>query len=1329
VTTRNKIGCGAGLLGTLAITWGGCYSLLSSKLDKGLVEKQLTKSLGVQVQIQEMHLNWQGNLHLSQLTLSTPKHAQFGELKSASAQIKTSDLMSGCFDLTSLDLDGFRLHLDTPTIEELQALPPAQKPRSYPITIGGLTVDWSTEGKNSKKYYGPLSVKLPTQTKLSEIQLVAHGPAFEQLSLENSAGQLHAKFFLLGTPAVSQAADSRVKTDTNDVLAALQQQLGNSKIEGELDYKDGSATAKLSGNFRTLQSKVQVRWKADQPKQLEVEAEEVQIEKSKLGSLSGHVSQAEPEHYKFNLKPTAKGGLNIEDWELKGSFTAAGQVVAQAKVVTELKPWLPPKYQGKLDAQGMWQGEIKYSLGPTAKLTFKGPLLVEQLRTPEANLPPTAVALDGDFNPSTSDLEFSFVARTPKNARFPELHQPNQGSPAKVNWDRPTTDWLGLLDGKVHLRGDHLIDLDLTGHLAQAAQLQVPDAIKNDKTFAGLWKGLKGDIHLVQTEAQSKAGEVEFRSKELQTGNYRLQALQAKADLAKVTAVAKGTLLGVASQPIKLEARFGSKDFEFNLPNLDQSLLKYLGAAGLAKQNSFTARLDLLGNYTQGLQRIQLRDLKGKLSSGAVQIPLNNSSTIWKLETNGNWSCEKLEIQGVALDVKKLVYSKAKKFLSGSLGVEKLPLAKLPSPLKLAGQLTGSLLFGDKALQFSGKATGFQVNDWPKNATVANLSLQCPLNAKHQPQFEQLDWKAILPGLDLKELSGQASLAGVTQLTLVPVKGKKLVKVQVTSAEVSYQQQKLGPLKLESQLEPNSKALLSKLPLLIELPKQNLSLRGSVVALTKSLDLSGTIKQLDLNRLASFVPKDSKLATQLSSTPLKGTLAGAFSLKGKFANPSLHFEGKVNDLKLKGMSLAVLPLDLSTDFKGQTLAVTAKGLPVSELLKSSGWTPPVNISGTVQLQLARTDKGFSAQANSNDLKVGGLASRSVTVKSSDLNRFTADLEASEDKLKLDGTVSPLQINATSQHLNLATLKSFTGYSSSLSGWLDGQIVVKSPKAGSRQADFKGTVHELIHPRSTIGTAPVVATVISDGQNSPHLQIEVKNLDANKIGILGTRYPGMEGTIDLSADGTQESLKCHAGLQKARFQGSQFPDVAMQAKVEGDLVTLFPLKVQYEPAIELTGTYGLKDGALKLYTELRGHSLGQLCRILGLKNNDQVQGLFTGPLTIGGTSSSPSVKFQGDIAQLQLRGVDVGQGHLDVTARDQIEGLLTFAQPVDAAAFGQMAGISGIVKVTGVRLKGTPANPGVDPILSGPKINVAGGNGGPTLNIGKGLKIPLPFLRP
>lgn len=272
MTTRNKIGCGAGLLGTLAITWGGCYSLLSSKLDKGLVEQKLSKSLGVQVQIQQMHLNWQGSLHLDQVVLSTPKHAKFGELKSADAQIQSSELMHGQFNLTSLELSGFQVHLDPATLDELTAIPPASKARSYPISISQLTVDWSAGGQTQTKVFGPMTAKLPAQTQVGEIQVIAHGPAVEQIALERKGSGLHAKFLFLGTTPGSQAAESRPKINDNDILAVLQEQLGDSKIEGEMDYKDGIASTTLSGHYRTAQANMKVGWKAENPKEFQIEA-------------------------------------------------------------------------------------------------------------------------------------------------------------------------------------------------------------------------------------------------------------------------------------------------------------------------------------------------------------------------------------------------------------------------------------------------------------------------------------------------------------------------------------------------------------------------------------------------------------------------------------------------------------------------------------------------------------------------------------------------------------------------------------------------------------------------------------------------------------------------------------------------------------------------------------------------------------------------------------------------------------------------------------------------------------------------------------------------
>ncbi|CAN0420160.1 unnamed protein product, partial [Phaeothamnion confervicola] len=198
-----------------------------------------------------------------------------------------------------------------------------------------------------------------------------------------------------------------------------------------------------------------------------------------------------------------------------------------------------------------------------------------------------------------------------------------------------------------------------------------------------------------------------------------------------------------------------------------------------------------------------------------------------------------------------------------------------------------------------------------------------------------------------------------------------------------------------------------------------------------------------------------------------------------------------------------------------------------------------------------------------------------------------------------------------------------------------------------------------------------------------------------IGVLGTRYPGLEGQIALHLAGTPADFVGEAGLKSARWKGETFPGLSAKFRLRGKAFSLNPLEVGVTPPLRLTG----ESAGAKLHfkASLKGQSLSELLRVAGSSNRD-IQGRVSGPIEVGGTLSHPRVQFHGSLAELVYQGNPIGAARLEVQADDKLSGALAFPQAVDAAAFGKTGGIRGLIKVAGATLSGTPSSPKIEPVL-------------------------------
>lgn len=1315
MNTRNKIGCFSGVLAAGSLVWFGVYQYTQAKLDKSVIEEQLSKSLGVQVRLGEMQLAWSGRLQFGHITLSTPTHSEFGKIEQAVAQVDTSALWKGQLALQSLSLDDFKCSLDSQLNDELSKLPKSEKPRTYPISINRWQIEYSTDKKATKWVVGPILAKLPALQSTDSLEVEAHADGIRDFILKKRADHLEIQFSAVGDPNATPGLQEFVLQRVSATLGS------QGKIEGKLSWDHQMASAEISGHYRGLQGQVRLAWAENQPQKLAIVESQLDIEKLPIPPVQGWVQLPGPGQPDWGLHLSSKaanpgapiqfGSVKLQGWDLEGKVELDGKVVAETTVSSQLQDLIPKAYADKIKGgKTKWQGRLTYN-AKTAKssLEFEGPLSVEQVTvqiTPAAGWSANQilVPIRGQFQPGESKLAFDYQ------------FIPNQ---AKQPW----------ITGQLEVEKDLVKKASGQLDLSQVA-LQKPPPMTFlppgvSKQLLAQWPTLKGIVKMALAGQPGQDPNILISTDSAGSKDHQLRSVTAKLDGKNETWAVRAQYQAANKPPIGLALTTQQQKFELKVPKITTAMLGW----GPDKPQ-LQGDLKLQGRLNSGLEDLEITSLTGTFKKGASSWTLPKTDTIWKRQSSGIFKCEKITAQGLAFQGQGLIYDPKKGQLLGKAQLQKLDLSKVQLPVKVSGSAAASIDIQPQRASLLATVNKLTVGGGP-DLGEARIQGKIDLGKDQHPDPKTLRWEANIPKFDLAKVP-QSNLTGTASLKITPSKKPEQVLLVVNAPHVQFTGKgkspiNLGSAQIQSETGLSAATLVKGVPVEFQLPKLGAKGSGKLQPLSGSLDIRGQLENLNLASFSSLLPK---------ADALTGLLTGKFSISGKIKSPKLDFSGKVSGLKYRDNKLPDSTLQAAISQGGQAGEIKLSGLPIAQLMLLGGWNSPYKLSGKVDLSMKKEGDKLAGQLQSSDLQVEQMKVADTKLQSDDLKSIRGTLQLDgQQRINLSGTLSPLHLVASSERLQLGSIYAVTGPVSGVQGWLSGKIDVKNDGA-NKTCQFDGQAFELKHPRSNLGSAKLSFKAQQATGSPIKAQIEAKEIEINQIGLVGLRYPGMTGKMLVTGEAVGESASSgprdlswgiHSSISQIRFQDQNFPDVALNCQLKGDTATLNPLKIKYEPPIELTGTYGLTDGAIRLYTELKGHSLMQLCRVLGLKNNEQVQGLFTGPLTISGSTASPSVKFEGSVQELQLRGVAVGAATLNLTAQQQIDGTLIFAQPVDAAAFGQLAGISGIVKVTGIRLKGTTANPVVDPILAGPKIDITQNGGTPSLKVGQGLRIPLPFL--
>lgn len=177
-----------------------------------------------------------------------------------------------------------------------------------------------------------------------------------------------------------------------------------------------------------------------------------------------------------------------------------------------------------------------------------------------------------------------------------------------------------------------------------------------------------------------------------------------------------------------------------------------------------------------------------------------------------------------------------------------------------------------------------------------------------------------------------------------------------------------------------------------------------------------------------------------------------------------------------------------------------------------------------------------------------------------------------------------------------------------------------------------------------------------------LTLSGKDLRLQDLPLVSKRLPGWTGVVDVTFryDLETKAQRFLLGGRKLRDRGRALPDLALQVKREGDRLVVESGTVGLEPPLPFTGVADLRKGTLKLVGHLKGQSLAKLSRFVpGLAG---VTGTVAGKVVVGGSTSRPTVRFEGEVTKPALAGLQASKAQVRVEVDGAGETRLTATLP-------------------------------------------------------------------
>lgn len=455
----------------------------------------------------------------------------------------------------------------------------------------------------------------------------------------------------------------------------------------------------------------------------------------------------------------------------------------------------------------------------------------------------------------------------------------------------------------------------------------------------------------------------------------------------------------------------------------------------------------------------------------------------------------------------------------------------------------------------------------------------------------------------------------------------------------------------------------------------------------------------------------------------EGNLYGSLGVSGAEPNFKLSFVGKGKNLHFNGMDLGDADLNLAGTPSGK-LDIRASGLSASRVSTLQKAFP--GMSGELGVHVVSSGSSFASvdfQLKDGAWKGKKFPSFSGTAAMTPpVTKFShLDLGGVSPPLSASGTVnSDTHAYQFESNLNGQKAGDLTGLlgmtNSSLHGRLYGPISISGSASGS-SVHFAGTGKGMKFGTMGMGSGHLEFTAQGNPENHYAVRLSASGIPASTLSLLESHFPGMTGDVhfDVSmntANPNQASIDF--GLTGASYHERSFPEVEGKCAWNAPKLEFSSLSLpKISPPLSLAGSYNEASQSLDLSGTLNGQLLSELLLLAG-STTSEANGHLYGPLTIAGSAGSPRLAFNGEVRGLAYRGVQLGNGSLNVAATaSALNGKLVLDHAVSldpsSSLIGNLAsripGIGGYigqaitsVEISGVLIGGTPQHPQFNPMI-------------------------------
>lgn len=230
-----------------------------------------------------------------------------------------------------------------------------------------------------------------------------------------------------------------------------------------------------------------------------------------------------------------------------------------------------------------------------------------------------------------------------------------------------------------------------------------------------------------------------------------------------------------------------------------------------------------------------------------------------------------------------------------------------------------------------------------------------------------------------------------------------------------------------------------------------------------------------------------------------------------------------------------------------------------------------------------------------------------------------------------------------------------------------------------------------------------------------LHVEGSGFEAAGVGLLQQRYPGLQGQLSFRCDGQLPAQEGSLKLRGGNWRGRAFPDVTVEGKGDGNSWLLSKVQVGLNPPLNTYGRMWPATNRLELRGRLEGQSLADLSLLSGGQAPGDLSAGLYGDFGLTAQQQQVGLQFGGQVRNMQYRGVDMGNGQLELRADPGLDGQLDLAQPLEISRLADVpaglkavlpaSGLLGSIRLRGVKLGGTLDHPSVSPLWVAPQIQL------------------------